>query len=153
KEPPRFMMRIAGVLLNYRNTEDTLACLDSLARSGFQGKIFLVNNFTEDGSGPLLRAGLEASAIPFAYLEPGFNSGFAGGCNLGIRAALKEDFSHVLILNNDTIVAPDFHREAARLAVSHPRDVLAGKVLETGTEAATHNIGRISPWTGRVRHI
>jgi len=37
------------------------------------------------------------------------NLGFAGGNNVGIRYALKKgDFSYFLILNNDTVVAPDF---------------------------------------------
>ena len=147
------MTRLACILLNYRNPEDTSACLESLARSRFDGKIFLVNNFPEDGSGIMLRAALEGSGIPFLYLEPGVNTGFAGGCNLGIREALRENFSHILILNNDTVVAPDFFDEASRLAALHPDEVLAGKILEIGTEAATHNIGSLSSLTGRVRHI
>ncbi len=37
------------------------------------------------------------------------NLGFAGGCNVGMRYALKRgDFNYILILNNDTVVAPDF---------------------------------------------
>jgi GT2 family glycosyltransferase len=36
------------------------------------------------------------------------NRGFAGGCNAGIRAALDAGAGAVLLLNNDTEVAPDF---------------------------------------------
>jgi GT2 family glycosyltransferase len=36
------------------------------------------------------------------------NRGFAGGCNVGIRAALDAGAGAVLLLNNDTEVAPDF---------------------------------------------
>ncbi len=37
------------------------------------------------------------------------NLGFAGGNNVGIRYALRKgDFNYFLILNNDTVVAPDF---------------------------------------------
>lgn len=150
--------RFACVLLNYRNEEDTRACLASLRAAarvvdgGALPKIFLVNNHTADGSGPRLRANLSESGFEYAYLEPGYNAGFAGGCNVGMRAALAEGFSHVMLLNNDTLVAPDFLFETGRALGEFPRDVIAGDVRNMEGRP-THNIGRLSPWTGRVRHL
>jgi GT2 family glycosyltransferase len=37
-------------------------------------------------------------------IRPGFNSGFAGGCNIGVRNASKD---YVVLVNPDAIVAPD----------------------------------------------
>ncbi len=153
---PESPCRLAIVLLNYRNEEDTAACLDSLRAAAKAGgatpKVFLVNNHAADGSGPRLRERLAASGFDHAYIEPGFNAGFAGGCNEGIRAALAEGFSHVMLLNNDTLVAPDFLLEVASALREHPREVIAGEVTDMEGRP-THNIGKLSPWTGRVRHI
>ncbi len=150
------MVRLAVILLNYRNPGDTLECLRSLARAGAtasNAKIFLVNNFPQDGSGAPLLDFLKSAPFLFDYQEPEVNTGFAGGCNLGIREALKENFSTIVLLNNDTVVEPNFIEEARRLAGEHPDDILAGLVRETGTGKMDHNIGRISRWTGRVHHI
>jgi GT2 family glycosyltransferase len=147
-------MSLACVILNYRNPEDTLACLGSLRAGPTDGLgIYLINNYPADGSGPGLRHFLDESGIDFRYIEPGFNAGFAGGCNIGIRAALEDGCSHVVILNNDTIVEPGFVPEITRLAAVHEGEVLAGRVTDATTGNPSHNIGRISPITGRVRHI
>jgi GT2 family glycosyltransferase len=148
--------RLACVLLNYKNVDDTEACLESLRASaetgsGARPKIFLVNNHAEDASGPRLRAALSASGFDHAYLEPGFNAGFAGGSNVGMRAALSEGFTHVMLLNNDTIVAADFLRKTERAVRAFPLDVIAGDVTDMEGRP-THNVGTLSPWTGRVRH-
>jgi GT2 family glycosyltransferase len=146
-------MKIACVILHYRILEDTAACLDSLRKSGIPGwKIFLVNNSGSDGSGAELTKRLESVGCDFAHLDPGFNSGFAGGCNLGAAAALKEGFTHVILLNSDTEVAPDFRSAVEASVSSFPEDVLAGNVTDE-QGCPTHNVGRFSPWTGRVRHI
>lgn len=40
-------------------------------------------------------------------VSSGGNLGFAGANNIGIRWALAQDFTHVWLLNNDTVVQPD----------------------------------------------
>ena len=44
------------------------------------------------------------------------NYGFAGGNNVGIRFALNTDSEYILLLNNDTIVDPDFLTEMIKTA-------------------------------------
>lgn len=148
------MTRIAIVLIHYRSLADTVSCLESLGRAKTGDvRIFLVNNHSGDGSRAALETSMQATGIPAEYLDPGFNSGFAGGCNLGIRRALDQGYDHVLLLNNDTVVPKDFLENLERCADAHPDEVLAGKVVDAATGGPTHNIGTLSPWTGRVRHI
>lgn len=79
------MAGIACVTINYRNPEDTLACLASLRLPGAEGfKVFLVNNHASDGSGETLQRYLRESGLAFAYLDPGKNTGFTGEANLGV---------------------------------------------------------------------
>lgn len=149
-------MQIACILINYRNPEDTLECLESLRKSGTASfKIFLVNNYSSDGSGEILQDYLRKSKMAFTYLDPEENLGFAGGVNLGVRSALleNENPSHILLLNNDTVVAENFTHEATNLARLYPNDVIAGSVVDYSTDRPSFNIGRISPFTGRIAHI
>jgi GT2 family glycosyltransferase len=48
------------------------------------------------------------------------NLGFAAGNNVGIRDAMRRGPDYVLLLNNDTVVAPDFLSQLVRVAESDP---------------------------------
>jgi GT2 family glycosyltransferase len=93
------------VVLNWNHREATLACLASLQRAELGGAaITVVDNGSRDGSVDAIRgrfAGLPVIALPE-------NRGYAGGNNAGIRAALETGCEGILLLNNDTEVAPDF---------------------------------------------
>lgn len=93
------------VVLNWNQRAATLACLDSLAAADLQGaEVWVVDNGSRDGSVEALRARLPAERL---VLLPE-NRGYAGGNNAGMRAALDAGAAFVLLLNNDTTVAPDF---------------------------------------------
>jgi len=47
------------------------------------------------------------SAYPLIFIQTGENLGYAGGNNIGIKIAMKNNVEYVLILNNDVVVAPD----------------------------------------------
>ena len=48
------------------------------------------------------------SAAPLIIIDTESNRGFAGGNNEGVRfALLKNDFSYIWFLNNDTVIEPD----------------------------------------------
>ena len=80
-------MKVYIILLHYGEIENTMRCLYSLYNleiADFSASIILVNNSNNQ------------------------NLGFAGGMNVGIREALKDkNCSHVLILNNDTVLPKD----------------------------------------------
>ena len=48
------------------------------------------------------------------------NLGFAGGNNLGLRAAYESGADYFLVLNNDTAIAPDAVRELVNEAERQP---------------------------------
>jgi len=93
------------VVLNWDRRAETLACLASLARAELDGAtIVVVDNGSGDGTVAAVRA--QFPAVRIVALDE--NRGFAGGCNAGIRASLEAGAGAVLLLNNDTEVAPDF---------------------------------------------
>ncbi|HAO99325.1 MAG TPA: hypothetical protein DCQ83_04710 [Fibrobacteres bacterium] len=147
--------RIALIILTYRFPEITLRCLESLSSSKSENPftIFLINNYPEDGSGGVLQEGLSSTGMETRYIEAPRNLGFTGGMNLGIRTALKENFSHLVLLNNDTTVRSDFGHNLQKEIEQWPNDVLAGLVLDAVTHLPSANIAIVTPWTQQIKNI
>jgi GT2 family glycosyltransferase len=115
------------VVLSWNRREQTLECLQSLQDAWFGGaQAIVVDNGSRDGSVEAIRdrfPQLDVMALPE-------NRGFAGGCNLGITAALERGAGAVLLLNNDTKVAPDFLGWLVQSMNEHPRAAaVSGAVL------------------------
>jgi GT2 family glycosyltransferase len=96
---------IAVIIINWNGYTLTHACLMSMRQVAYPNfKVILVDNGSEDGSGKKL----EKEFPEIASIESKTNLGFTGGNNLGIQKALEKSFDYVMLLNNDTIVEPDF---------------------------------------------
>ena len=119
--------RWSVVVLSWNGLDDTLACLGSLAEVDWPGlDVICVDNGSSDGSANAVRARFPDVTL----IENGRNLGFAGGNNVGIRAAFERGADWVLLVNNDATVAPDVVRELDAVAQERPRaGILGGKVL------------------------
>ena len=96
---------VTVIVLNWNRREETLACVESLLRADLRGAtVMVVDNGSRDGSVEAVRERFPAVRI----LALPQNRGFAGGNDAGMRAALDAGARAVLLLNNDTQVAPDF---------------------------------------------
>lgn len=98
--------KVSIILLNYKNYNDTIKCLESLEKVKYPNlSIIVVDNNSEDDSLAILKK-YENDRVK--VIESGFNGGFAFGNNFGIRKALEDESDYVLLLNNDTVVDCDF---------------------------------------------
>jgi len=82
------------------------------------------------------------------------NLGFAGGCNIGIRYALKSyNPDYVLLLNNDTIVDPLFIDTLIHPLAEDLRIGIAGsRILDYANREVIQSAGmRIVWWLGEIR--
>ena len=96
---------VGVVVLNWNQEQDTTECLESLRLvRDVPLRVILVDN----GSAPDSVERLERRFPEAIVLRLGQNRGFAGGNNVGIARALDEGASHVLLLNNDTLVEAGF---------------------------------------------
>lgn len=99
---------ISIILVNYNTPQDTKACLDSLFHvktNGFRFNVIVVDN----GSKKPLQLSSKYLDHGVDLLRSEANLGFTGGNNLGISHAIKNyQADHIMMLNTDTIVAPDF---------------------------------------------
>jgi hypothetical protein len=95
---------IYGITLNWNRRDDTLKCLESLYRLDFPNlRLLVVDNGSVDGSPEAIRE--HYPSVEQIMNER--NLGFAGGFNQGLKYALNAGAEYILIVNNDTTVAPD----------------------------------------------
>lgn len=114
--------KICAVILNIADTPGLVECLLSLEKAVYGNlEVIVVHNGPQD-------AGLEkevrrAAGWVSEVLFTGHNAGFAAGNNAGIKRALANGADYVLLLNDDTVVAPDF---LDRLAAEARKDPAIG---------------------------
>lgn len=138
------------VVVNWQRPEATRACLAAVAELDYPRRsLVLVDNGCRDFDA----AGLEALAPGGRYLHSDTNRGFAGGANLGMRAALADGADWVWFLNNDARPAPDALTAAIATALgSPPADVVGAKILQQAAPDRLDSVGLdVDLDGGRVR--
>ncbi len=97
--------RVGVVLVNFNGGRFLPECLETLCAGDYiDSRIVLVDNGSTDGSPDWVRQNFPQVRL----LALGENRGFTGGCNAGIAWCRENRCDYVLLLNNDTAVAPDF---------------------------------------------
>lgn len=97
--------KIAVVILNWNGYADTSECIISLQKITYDNyRIIIVDN----GSDAEEFNNLKNNFSTITVLRSDINLGFTGGNNLGIKYSLEEKADFILLLNNDTIVEPNF---------------------------------------------
>ncbi len=95
------------ILLNYKGSQDTIECLESLVDLDYPDYTVVVcDNASPDDSEKNILAWAEKNRgrISFKFLQTGANLGFSGGNNVGIRYAMDHGAAYIWLLNNDTVV-------------------------------------------------
>lgn len=147
---------VVVVLLNWRHAHETMACLDSLAKlAGDKPSVIVCDNDSNDGSVTLFNTYTSSSPLTIRVLETGSNLGFAGGVNVGLRAALAEPgMRYVWILNNDTQVHPLAMNALLEKSAADPKIGICGSTLLYLDEPQKIQGvgGRYNRWLGTTRH-
>ncbi len=157
--------KVSVIVLHWNREHDTRECLESLLSCSYQNlEIVLVDNGSANTSGEQLHR--EFPSVVFLRNET--NLGFSGGNNVAIQHSLQRGARYVVLLNNDTIVDPNFITPLVELAESTPTIATigckiyfhdqrttfwyAGGVFRTGTGVARHR-GMHEADTGRYERI
>ena len=141
------------IIVNYNGAEDTLECLDSLSKIDYpEYEIILVDNASSDASFVLNEVHKNFPAVKILAMPR--NLGFAGGNNAGIKTALDGGARYVILLNNDTVVAPDFLSQMIKAAESNEGiGIVGAKIYYFAEKNRIWYNGGIFSWTGGGRHI
>lgn len=124
-------MKLAVVILNWNQAGDTIACVRSVqAWTILAPAVFVVDNAS---AGDDIRQIL--AACPGAMVvENRVNGGFAGGCNLGMVAALDGGADAVLLLNNDARMDETGAARLMDLLAAYPQIGVVGPGLWHGDQ-------------------
>jgi GT2 family glycosyltransferase len=88
--------------------------------------LYVVDNASSDDTLERLAAARDPRII---VLPNRLNVGVAEGNNIGIRAALRDACSSVLLLNNDTVFGPDLLAKLAAALGEYPADMVVPKIF------------------------
>ena len=132
---------VSVVIVNYRGADDTIECLAGLSTLDWpreQLQIVVVDNASGDDS----VARITAAAPEVKVIAAEQNTGFAGGCNLGVRNA---DGEFVAFINSDARPDPGWLTEAvAALRADRGVGAVASKVLDWDGERIDYSGGNVN---------
>ena len=113
-------MKISVIIVTFNGKQYLPELLESLSKTKWpdgEQEIIFVDNASSDGSVDYLTFNLPACAYMFCLDQ---NRGFAGGNNIGIRNALANKSDYIVLLNQDTVVEPNWIEELIKTARSEP---------------------------------
>jgi GT2 family glycosyltransferase len=132
---------VGVVVVNFHGDERTLACLERLGQLTWPADrldVVVVDNGSESGFAN--RIGEIAPRVQ--VIRTRANLGFAGGCNVGLRALAQCDY--IALLNNDALPEPGWLEplvetlEQSDAAAATPKVLLTGDFAEVRLRAPTH---------------
>jgi len=106
-----------NICIVHYNSTDTIHCLESLASQTVKSNVILVNNASTDSSMERIRAYARSGELTVQIIDAPSNKGFAAGNNIALRwARTHTPKAWNLLLNNDTLVPPDFVEKLTQAA-------------------------------------
>jgi GT2 family glycosyltransferase len=139
------------IVLTWNGKADTLECLQSLQKLSYPNyKIIVVDNASIDGTAEEVLQLYPTVAL----IRNSSNLRFAGGNNVGIKAALKNQADYILLLNNDTTVAENFLSHLIEAAGSDEQVGMAGPKIyyHSDPKRIWYAGGKIDWWSGSISH-
>jgi GT2 family glycosyltransferase len=113
------------VLVDFNGVDDTRKCLRSLACQTRPHQVVVVDNASKENVASIL-----APEFPSVhFVRNPINGGWAGGNNTGIRFALEHNPKLIVLLNNDTTVAPHFVERLEAVERAYPQFGIFGPVI------------------------
>ncbi len=123
--------RILISVLNWNCTDETMACVRSLAEfdnpAGHALDIVVIDNGSRADEWQALQDGLRGAAVTLLRNEA--NLGFAGGHNIALRRALDGGADYAWLVNSDAVAKPDALDKVVALMEADPGCGAASPVI------------------------
>jgi len=146
--------RVSIIVLNWNGVRDTVECLESLKKITYPNyEVIVVDNGSTGDDADVLE---ERFGDYIHLIRNDENYGYAGGNNTGMRYALENSApEYVLLLNNDTTVAPCFLERMVEVAGGDDGTGIVGPKVyyHAFPDRIWGAGGRVSMRTGRTFHI
>ena len=114
--------KVAFIVLGWNNEDLLPECFDSIRQQTHKDlATYYVDNSSKDKSVELVKDKYPEVKI----IEPGYNTGFARGNNIGIQEALKDpDVKYIALLNTDARLRPEWTQKIVDFAALKPKGAL-----------------------------
>lgn len=118
---------VALVVPVHNGKEHTQEFLESVRKVNYPDyKVIIVDDGSTDGTGEMI-----SREFPDVILLKGDgNLWWSGAINMGIEKAIEMDFKYVLIIDNDTVVDPEFISALVDTAERNPHSITTGKTYQ-----------------------
>jgi GT2 family glycosyltransferase len=117
---------VSVVIPNWNGKDVIGDCLKSLQKQSYKlAQVIVVENGSVDGSIEYI----EKNFPEVILLKQPKNLGFAGGVNVGIKAAQENKSDYVWLLNNDATADKDCLKNLLRTATKQSADIVASVIL------------------------
>lgn len=115
----RHKSSVLVVILNWNGYPETLTAVESVLGMDYPNfRVLLVDNGSTDDS---VRELGRVVSDRVEMIETGSNTGYTGGCNIGLRRGMDGGFDYVWLLNNDAVAERDTLRSLVRAADADER--------------------------------
>ncbi len=134
---------VVVITINYNQDQYTIDCVKSVLKSKYRNfHVILIDNGSEQSIVDNIQRELpQCPELTIAALPD--NLGYVGGINYGFDAAAKFNPDFCLIMNNDTLIAPDSITELVRVAEERQRNaIVSGKVYNYDEKDSLQYIGQ-----------
>ena len=120
--------KVCIITLNWNGLEDTTECLGSLKKITYPNyEVIVVDNGSEGNDAQVLE---ERFGDYIHLIKKDKNYGFTGGANIGMRYVLNDcNPDYLMLLDNDTVVDPEFLSEMVKVAEAAPAIGIAGAMI------------------------
>lgn len=140
------------VVLNWNSAANTISCLNSLNELTYtKFDVVVVDNASSDCSVQEI-----GNLFPdIEVLQSQSNLGFGGGCNIGIRYALKKSADWIWLINNDAVVDAECLTALVAQGCGDDRLGAVGSVIyeeDVRDKVQLWGGGCVNLWLGRSQH-
>jgi len=137
--------KVSIIILNWNGLKDTIECLESLKKITYPNyEVIVVDNGSEGNDADILEEKYKGYIRLIRNKE---NLGFTGGNNIAIKKIFDGGKSnYILLLNNDTVVEPNFLLKLVEIAENNPEVGVIGPkiVLYDQPDKLAHGRGVIN---------
>jgi len=149
--------KVGIVIVNFNHAQETLAGLDAIRQLEYQNfTAAVVDNASEQKDREILSGGLSQLAKgKYLFVPSARNTGFAGGCNIGIKELLKKNPKYIWILNNDTLPEKHSLTNFVKCFEKMPQNIgiIGGKLLFPNSQKIQGIGGKYIPHKAKGLHI
>lgn len=124
-------MKLAVIICNYNGKNYVVRCIDSLLKQTYDSfDLYLIDNASTDGTCAEVEKRFGNRVRIHQNSE---NLGGTGGFNTGLRLCIEKDYSHILMLDNDVVLARDAVENLVRTMEQEPKiGILGAKIMIMG---------------------